>query len=33
VVLMLLHTTRPGWQIALSPPGSRMPAAELKPSG
>jgi hypothetical protein len=33
VVLMLLHTTRPGWQIALSPPVSRMPAAELRPSG
>jgi alpha-1,2-mannosyltransferase len=33
VVLMLLHTTRPGWQIALSPSVSRMPAAELKPSG
>jgi hypothetical protein len=30
-VLLLLHTTRPGWQLALSPSG--MPAAELKPSG
>jgi alpha-1,2-mannosyltransferase len=33
VVLLLLHTTRPGWQLALSPSASRMPAAELKPSG
>jgi hypothetical protein len=32
-VLLLLHTTRPGWQIALSPSTSRMPAVELKPSG
>jgi cell division protein FtsW (lipid II flippase) len=32
-VLLLLHTTRPGWQFALSPSASRMPAAELKPSG
>jgi hypothetical protein len=30
-VLLLLHTTRPGWQLALSPSG--MPAVELKPSG
>ena len=30
-VLLLLHTMRPGWQLALSPSG--MPAAELKPSG
>jgi alpha-1,2-mannosyltransferase len=33
VVLLLLHTTRPGWQLALSSAASRMPAAELKPSG
>jgi len=33
VVLMLLHTTRPGWQIALSPSASRLATAELKPSG
>jgi hypothetical protein len=32
-VLLLLHTARPGWQIALSPSACRMPAAELKPSG
>ena len=33
VVLLLLHTTRPGWQLALSPFASRMAATELKPSG
>src|SRR5262249_14958558 len=32
-VLVLLHTTRPGWQLGLSPSASRMAAAELKPSG
>jgi alpha-1,2-mannosyltransferase len=33
VVLVLLHTTRPGWQLVLSPSPSRMAAAELKPLG
>jgi hypothetical protein len=34
-VLLLLHTTRPGWQLVLSPSASRATAAaaELKPSG
>src|SRR5207302_10271348 len=32
-VLSLLHTTRPGQQIALSSSTSRMAPAELKPSG
>ncbi len=32
-VLLLLHTTRPGWQLALASSTSRMAAAELKPSG
>jgi hypothetical protein len=32
-VLLLLHTARPGWQLALSPFPSRVAAAELKPSG
>jgi alpha-1,2-mannosyltransferase len=32
-VLLLLHTARPGWQLALSPLASRMAAPELKPSG
>jgi alpha-1,2-mannosyltransferase len=32
-VLLLLHTARPGWQLALSPSASRIAGAELKPSG
>jgi len=32
-VLLLLHTTRPGWQIALAASTSRMAPAELMPSG
>jgi hypothetical protein len=31
-VLLLLHTTRPGWQLVLSPSASRLAPAELKPS-
>jgi hypothetical protein len=31
-VLLLLHTTRPGWQLALSSSASRMATAQLKPS-
>ena len=34
-VLVLLHTTRPGWQLALSPSAARMtaPTRSLNPSG